>query len=104
MIKTGKLLVNAATVAPKPRVTSIIGKAQQIRVPLAANKVSQPKPVSFSTISFSAITLNLCSNIQSSGQAYNLELTLGQALDLLIRDLVRMNLHELVITPGPWSQ
>lgn len=42
-IKKGREEVIAATVAPMPRVTKIIGSAQQINVPLVANKVNQLK-------------------------------------------------------------
>ncbi len=38
VIKKGKLLVIAATVAPKPKVTKIMGKAQQTSVPVVVNK------------------------------------------------------------------
>ena len=38
VIKKGKVLVIAATVAPKPKVTKIIGKAQQTSVPVVVNK------------------------------------------------------------------
>jgi hypothetical protein len=48
-------LANAATVAPSPKVTNIMGSAQQIKVPLAANKVSQLKPVLFRTTSLLVI-------------------------------------------------
>ena len=36
---SGNLLVNAATVAPKPSVTRMMGRAQQMSVPPDANKV-----------------------------------------------------------------
>lgn len=62
VISTGKLLVSAATVAPSPSVTSNIGRAQQIRVPLAANKVSQLRPVSCRTTSL-FVVLNLCHTV-----------------------------------------
>ncbi len=100
VINIGKLLVNAATVAPIPRTTSIMGKAQQIRVPLAANSVSQSRPVSFSTTS-----LLVVSNFRHAGdllsyQVYNLELTPGQVLFFAICDLVHMELDKLDLTPG----
>lgn len=45
MINVGKLLVIAATVAPKPRLTSRMGKAQHSKVPVDTNSVSQLNPV-----------------------------------------------------------
>lgn len=39
-INCGKLLVNEATVAPMPRVTNRIGKAQQINVLLLVNRLN----------------------------------------------------------------
>ena len=41
VIRIGKLLVRAATVAPNPNVTSAMGRAQQTNVPVEANKDSQ---------------------------------------------------------------
>ena len=82
MISTGKLLLSAATVAPRPKVTRTMGMAQQIRVPLAANKVSQLKPVCFSTTSFLITAGFLYWNALSLHQAYTLEFTPSQALEL----------------------
>ena len=44
VISMGKLLVSAATVAPRPTVTSMIGRAQQTRVPVEASRASQLTP------------------------------------------------------------
>jgi hypothetical protein len=63
VISTGKLLVNAATVAPSPSVTNIMGRAQQTSVPLAANSVSQLRPVCFRIILFSVIANFLCAKL-----------------------------------------
>jgi len=46
VIRKGNVLVRAATVAPMPRVTSMMGNAQQTSVPVDANKVTQVAPVS----------------------------------------------------------
>ncbi len=48
VIRKGKVLVSAATVAPNPNVTRVIGKAQQMRVLADENRVSQITPPSFS--------------------------------------------------------
>jgi len=44
VIRKGKLLVSAATVAPRPSVTRMIGRAQQTSVPVEASKASQLTP------------------------------------------------------------
>jgi hypothetical protein len=45
-IRNGAELVNAATLAPIPSVTSMMGNAQQTSVPADANNVTQVAPVS----------------------------------------------------------
>ncbi len=42
---TGNWLVNAATTVPKPKLTTTIGMAQQMSVPVDANTESQPTAV-----------------------------------------------------------
>lgn len=41
MIRNGKTPLMATTVAPRPKLTKIIGMAQQTNVPVVANNVSQ---------------------------------------------------------------
>lgn len=53
MMSMGKLLVIAATVAPRPRETKIIGRAQQIKVLVVANSASHVAPVFFLFIRYS---------------------------------------------------
>ena len=55
MISAGISLISATTVAPKPRLTSKMGKAQQNSVPVDVNSVSQLKPVILSCLFVSFI-------------------------------------------------
>ena len=45
VIKKGKVLVRATTVAPKPRLTRIMGKAQQTKVPVETKSAIELKLV-----------------------------------------------------------
>jgi hypothetical protein len=45
VIRIGKELVIAATVAPKPALTRRIGNAQHTRVPVVTNNASELRPV-----------------------------------------------------------
>lgn len=57
VIRKGIERVRAATVAPMPKVTIMMGSAQQTRVPVDANKVTQVAPVSRCGVPGSAIEL-----------------------------------------------
>jgi len=59
VIRKGNVLVKAATVAPIPRVTRMMGKAQQTSVPVDANKVNQVVPVSVRGVVDSAVVLSI---------------------------------------------
>lgn len=50
--RNGTLLTNDAIVAPMPRATKVMGKAQQTMVPIVVNSASQVRRVSLSSSFF----------------------------------------------------
>jgi len=56
-IRKGNALVIETTVAPKPKVTNMIGKAQQINVPVVVNSVKTVTLCSFIMMLFHPINV-----------------------------------------------